>query len=156
SRRIRRWASRNRTLVTAAVVALVAGVIGLGTVAGVQARANTALRKANNATNEALAETKTAKEATEAALAQSEENARRAEANAQTARRETRRADDNAGMINGALGRLVQRIGADPRLRAAGLTAFREELLREAVGMYDELARRNRGDGTLGLAEAIN
>jgi serine/threonine-protein kinase len=156
SRRLRRWMQRNRTAVAAAVVALVAGVIGLGAVTGVQARANSALRKANNATRGALAETKEAKEATDAALTQSEANARRAEANAQTARRETQRADDNASLINGALGRLVQRVGGDPRLRAAGLTTFREELLRDVVGMYDELARRNPGEGTLGLGQALN
>jgi serine/threonine protein kinase/tetratricopeptide (TPR) repeat protein len=54
SRRVRRWARRNRTVVAAAAVALVAGVIGLGAVVGVQAQANVALRKANNATNKAL------------------------------------------------------------------------------------------------------
>jgi serine/threonine-protein kinase len=156
SRRVRRWMQRNRTAVAAAAVALVAGVIGLGAVIGVQARANSALRKANDETKAALAETKEAKEAADAALTQSEENARRAEANAQTARHETQRADDNASLINGALGRLVQRVGGDPRLRAAGLTTFREELLHDVVGMYDELARRNPGDGTLGLGQALN
>src|SRR5262249_52118783 len=88
---------------------------------GVQARANSALRKANEST-----------------------------------RREAQRADDNALLINGELGRLVQRVGADKRFQAAGLTAFREELLRDAVGMYDELVRRNPGEGTLGLGEALN
>jgi serine/threonine-protein kinase len=156
SRRVRRWMQRNRTAVAAAGVALVAGVIALGAVTGVQARANSALRKANDETRAALAETNVAKEATEVALTQSEENARRAEANAQTARHETQRADDNASLINGALGRLVQRVGVDPHLRAAGLTTFREELLRDAVGMYDELARRNPGEGTLGLGQALN
>src|SRR5262249_29508066 len=99
---------------------------------------------------------KEAKKATDAALAQSEANARRAESNAQTARREAQRADDNAGLINGALGGLVQRIGADPRLQAAGLTAFREELLHDVVGMYDELSRLNPREGTLGLGQALN
>jgi serine/threonine-protein kinase len=155
SRRMRRWMQRNRTTVAAAVVALVVGVIGLAAVTGVQARANSALRNANDATKAALAETKAAKEDTDAALTRAEASARRAQANAETARRETRRADDNAGLINGALGRLVQRVGTDPGLRAAGLTAFREELLRDAVGMYDELARRNPGEGTLGLGEAL-
>src|SRR5205814_9694509 len=37
SQRARRWARRNRTAVAAAVVALVAGVVGLGAVTGVQA-----------------------------------------------------------------------------------------------------------------------
>jgi tetratricopeptide (TPR) repeat protein len=156
SRRTRRWMQRNRTAVAAALVALGAGVVGLGAVAGVQARANNALLKANAATNAAFAETKQAKKATEAALAQSEENGRRAESNAQTARHEAQRADDNAGLINGALGGLVQRVGADPRLQTAGLTAFREELLRDVVGMYDELSRRNPREGTLGLGQALN
>ena len=47
ARRVRRWARRNRTTMTAAAVALVAGLVGLGTVTAVQARANTALRTAN-------------------------------------------------------------------------------------------------------------
>ena len=111
SRRVRRWTQRNRTAVAAVVVALVAGVVGLGAVIGVQARANGLLQEANDATKAALAESK----------------------------KNAVRADDNAGMINGALGRLVQRVGVDPRLRAAGLTAFRNELLRDVVGMYDAL-----------------
>ena len=78
SRRARRWARRNRTAVAAALVALVAGVVGLGAVAGVQAWANNALRKANDATQQALAEAKEAKQATDAALAQSEESRRQA------------------------------------------------------------------------------
>jgi serine/threonine protein kinase len=80
SRRARRWAKRRRTPVTAAVVALVAGVIGLGSVAGVQARANSQLRGANAATNQALAETREAQAQTRAAPAQSEESRRQAEA----------------------------------------------------------------------------
>jgi serine/threonine-protein kinase len=43
----RRWAKRNRTAVTGAVVALVAGVIGLSTVLAVQTRANAELAAAN-------------------------------------------------------------------------------------------------------------
>ncbi len=46
-RRARRWAKRNRTAVTAALVALVAGAVGLVAIAGVQAQANSALRAAN-------------------------------------------------------------------------------------------------------------
>jgi tetratricopeptide (TPR) repeat protein/tRNA A-37 threonylcarbamoyl transferase component Bud32 len=77
TRRARRWARRNRTAVAAAVVA---GVVGLGAVAGVQAWANNALRKANDATQQALGEANEAKQATDAALAQSEESRRQAEA----------------------------------------------------------------------------
>jgi eukaryotic-like serine/threonine-protein kinase len=79
-RRVRRWARRNRTAVAAALVALAVGVIGLGAVAGVQARANHALRKANDATKQALGQAKEAQRATDAALAQSEESRRQAEA----------------------------------------------------------------------------
>jgi eukaryotic-like serine/threonine-protein kinase len=140
-RRARRWMQRNRTAVAMAGVALLAGVIGLGAVTGVQARANGDLRRA--------------KSATEAALAQSEDNARRAESNAETARREAQRADDNAGLINDRLGRLVERVQKDRRLQLAGLTAFREGLLRDVIGMYEELASRN-GEGTLGLGQALN
>jgi len=46
-RRARRWARRNRTAVTAASVALLAVVVGLGAVTAVQARANSDLRAAN-------------------------------------------------------------------------------------------------------------
>jgi tetratricopeptide (TPR) repeat protein len=84
------------------------------------------------------------------------QNASRANVQAELALREARRADDNAAMINHALGGLVERIGRDPRLKAAGLTSFRKELLGETVGMYGELARRNAGTGTLGLGEAMN
>jgi serine/threonine protein kinase/tetratricopeptide (TPR) repeat protein len=52
----RRWAKRHRTAVVAAVVALVAGVVGLGAVAGVQTLANVRLKRANDETNMALAQ----------------------------------------------------------------------------------------------------
>jgi serine/threonine protein kinase/tetratricopeptide (TPR) repeat protein len=80
ARRARRWARRNRTAVAAAVAALVAGVVGLGAVAGVQARANSQLRRANDATARALGETRKAQAATQAALEQSEESRQQAEA----------------------------------------------------------------------------
>ncbi len=83
-------------------------------------------------------------------------NARDARSQAEIARREALRADDNAGLINRTLGRLVERPGRDRRIQAAGLTAFRKDLLEEAVAMYDDLGRRNSGQGTLGLGEALN
>jgi serine/threonine-protein kinase len=79
SRRARRWVERNRTTVAATVVALVAGVVGLGAIAGVQARANTALKKANDATARALGETRNAQAETRAALAKSEDSRQQAE-----------------------------------------------------------------------------
>jgi tetratricopeptide (TPR) repeat protein len=80
SRRARRWARRNRTTVAAAAVALVAGVVGLGTVAAVQAKANGQLQLANRATRQALDETRQAQAETQAALEQSEESRKQAEA----------------------------------------------------------------------------
>jgi tetratricopeptide (TPR) repeat protein/tRNA A-37 threonylcarbamoyl transferase component Bud32 len=79
ARRARRWARQNRTAVTGAAAALLAGLIGLGAVAAVQAqyngalsKANTKLTEANAATSRALAETREEKTKTEEALAQSE------------------------------------------------------------------------------------
>jgi serine/threonine protein kinase len=66
SRRARRWLRRNRVGVAAAVVALVASVVGLGAVAGVQSRANSALRKANDATKQALAHSEESRKQAEA------------------------------------------------------------------------------------------
>jgi eukaryotic-like serine/threonine-protein kinase len=80
SRRARRWARRNQTPVAATAVALVAGVIGLGAVAGVQARANGALQKANTITTAALNDTRRAQAQTKDALAQSELLRQQAEA----------------------------------------------------------------------------
>ena len=59
SRRVRRWAKRRRTAVTGAVAALLVGVIGLGAVLGVQARASSGLAAKNRQleqTNAELAE----------------------------------------------------------------------------------------------------
>jgi serine/threonine protein kinase/tetratricopeptide (TPR) repeat protein len=80
SRRARRWRKRHRTAVAAALVALVAGVIGLGSVAGVQARANIQLRNAKTAIEQALAATRQAQAETQAALRQSEDSRQQAEA----------------------------------------------------------------------------
>ena len=80
SRRARRWIGRHRTSVTAAAVALVVGVVALGSVTGVQARANAALKVANKATSDALAQTREAQIETENALTQSEEARQEAQA----------------------------------------------------------------------------
>jgi serine/threonine protein kinase/tetratricopeptide (TPR) repeat protein len=72
ARRARRWGHRHRTAISAAAVALVAGLIGLGAVAIVQARSNAALIEANEATKQALDETRSEKAKTEEALAQSD------------------------------------------------------------------------------------
>jgi serine/threonine-protein kinase len=50
SRRVRRWARRNRTLVTAAAAAVLVALLGTATVLAVQTRANADLRAANQQT----------------------------------------------------------------------------------------------------------
>ena len=61
--RARRWAKRNRTAVTAAVVALVVGVFGLSALAVQQMRSNAALKRANDDTLKALAQARDARDA---------------------------------------------------------------------------------------------
>jgi tetratricopeptide (TPR) repeat protein/tRNA A-37 threonylcarbamoyl transferase component Bud32 len=78
--RARRWARHNRTAVTAAVVALVASVIGLGAMAGIQARANDRLKQAGDATLRALEETRKAQAKTQTALEETKASEQRAAA----------------------------------------------------------------------------
>jgi tetratricopeptide (TPR) repeat protein/tRNA A-37 threonylcarbamoyl transferase component Bud32 len=80
SRRALRWSRRNRAAVAGAAMALVAGMVGLAAVAGVEARANSQLRLANQATKRALDDTRKAQAETQAALGQSEESRTQAEA----------------------------------------------------------------------------
>jgi serine/threonine protein kinase len=86
-RRAQRWARRNRTAVTGAAVAVLAGVVGLLALAAVQSEANRRLQDERDNTARALiAETKATRETETAlaqkgeALAQSEESRKRAEA----------------------------------------------------------------------------
>ncbi len=58
SRRVRRWANRNRTVVASVAVALIAGVVGLSAVLAVQTRANAEVTRAlagERGANQALA-----------------------------------------------------------------------------------------------------
>jgi tetratricopeptide (TPR) repeat protein/tRNA A-37 threonylcarbamoyl transferase component Bud32 len=64
--RVRRWMRRHRTMVATVMVGLVACVIGLGAVVGVQARANVQLRRANNQTKRALAQSEESRQQAEA------------------------------------------------------------------------------------------
>jgi tetratricopeptide (TPR) repeat protein len=70
--RVRRWGRRHRTAVSVAAVAVLAGVVGLAAVTAVQVRSNAALRGANEATRQALDETRREKARAEESLAQSE------------------------------------------------------------------------------------
>jgi tetratricopeptide (TPR) repeat protein len=78
--RARRWARRHRTAVASVVVALVAGIIGLAAMAGIQARANGLLSQAYATTNQALGDATKAQAETKSALWQSEESRKQAEA----------------------------------------------------------------------------
>ncbi len=144
--RFRKFALRNRAalaVAAAAVVALVAGVVGLGTMAGVQARANDALRKANAATEKALIETKEAKQATEVALAQSEELRRQAEAVSQFLVEAFRSPDPSqdgrrvkvADVLDRATGRLDQEFAGSQATKGALLQAL--GLTFRGLGLYD-------------------
>jgi tetratricopeptide (TPR) repeat protein/tRNA A-37 threonylcarbamoyl transferase component Bud32 len=64
--RARRWAKRHRTAVAATMVALMVGVVGLAAVAGVQAQANVRLKRANDKTNAALADSEDSRKQAEA------------------------------------------------------------------------------------------
>ena len=66
--RVRRWARHNRTKVTAAAAALLAGAIGLAAVAVVQANANGVLRKEKKATQDALELSEESRKRAEAVL----------------------------------------------------------------------------------------
>jgi serine/threonine-protein kinase len=65
--RARRWARRHRTAVAAAVVvALLASVVGLGAVATFQAQANVRLKRSNDQTRQALAQSEESRQQAEA------------------------------------------------------------------------------------------
>jgi tetratricopeptide (TPR) repeat protein/tRNA A-37 threonylcarbamoyl transferase component Bud32 len=143
SRRARRWIGRNRTAVTAAAVALLCGVVGLATVAGVQARANVALTQANRTTSRALAETRKAQAETQQALAQSEQSREQAEAvsaflveafrspdPAQTGR-DVKMAD----VLDKASARLEQEFGGSPLTKGVLLDALGRTY--RGLGLFD-------------------
>jgi serine/threonine protein kinase/tetratricopeptide (TPR) repeat protein len=144
--RFRKFARRNRAaLATASVVAasLIAGVVGLATVAGVQVRANVALRKASAATEKALIETKEAKQATEVALGQSEELRRQAEAVSQFLVEAFRSPDPSqdgrqvkvADVLDRASARLDQEFAGSQATKGALLQAL--GLTFRGLGLYD-------------------
>jgi serine/threonine protein kinase/tetratricopeptide (TPR) repeat protein len=146
ARRARRWGRRNRTPVAVAVVALLAGVIGLGAVAGVQAQANSQLRAAGAVTSRALADTKQAQALTQAALAQSEESRQQAEAVA-TFLVETFRSPDPsqdgqqvkvAEILDRASNRLADEFAGSRATRGALLDALGRTY--QCLGIFDKAA----------------
>ena len=99
--RARRWTRRNRSRVTGVAGAVLAGMIGLATVAVLEVRANSRLTRMNGALSQALVQTRQAQAETADALRRSEEDRRRAEAAEKTARAEA----DKATAINDFLAR---------------------------------------------------
>jgi serine/threonine protein kinase len=85
SGRTRRWTRRHRTAVAAAAVALLAGVVGLAALAGVQSRANRRLQNEKDQTARALTAESKAKRETQAALAESQASRKLAMAQARIA-----------------------------------------------------------------------
>ena len=143
-RRARRWARRNRTPVAAAAMALLAGVIGLGAVTAVQARANGRLRRAYAVTGEALAETRSAQAATQAALDQSEESRSQAEAVSNFLVDAFRRADPReagrdikvADLLDRAADRLGKEFAGSQATKGALLHTLGTTYL--GLGLYDK------------------
>ena len=80
TRRARRWAKRHQTAVTAATVALVAGVVGSRRWRPCNRSRTPRSRRPTPRSGNALAETQAAQKATVAALAQSDESRKQAEA----------------------------------------------------------------------------
>jgi serine/threonine protein kinase len=147
ARQARRWAWRNRTAVTAAAVALTASVVGLGTVAAVQARANSMLRLANQATGLALDETRKAQTQTQEALKQSEESRMQAEAVSAFLVRAFRSPDPArdgrqvkvADVLDGASERLDREFTGSPATQGALLDALGQTY--RALGIFDTAVR---------------
>jgi serine/threonine protein kinase/tetratricopeptide (TPR) repeat protein len=144
SRRTRRWARRHRTTVAAVAVGLVAGVVGLSTVAGVQARSNLRLRDANAATGRALDEVRAANKETEGALARSEESRQQAEAVSKFLVDAFRSPDPSQNgrqikvvdLLDRAAGNLDVQFAGDPKIKAELLRAMGQTY--HGLGLYPE------------------
>jgi tetratricopeptide (TPR) repeat protein len=162
ARRVRRWARRHRVPVAAAIVALVAGVLGLALVTGVQARANSALQRANDTTIRALRDTRAAQAQTQTALAQSEELRRQAEAVSTFLVDAFRSPDPRQGgrdvkvvdLLDKARARLEQGFAGSHATRGALLDALGQTY--KGLGLYDTAVRvhaqaRAVREGALGL-----
>jgi len=144
ARRARRWMRRHRTTVAVAAVALIAAVVGLGTVAAVQIRASAALRSANDATNRALAETRKAQATTQTALAVSEESRKQAEVVNSFLIEVFRSPDPTQSGRDIKVADLLDRAGAKIETDYAGTQATKGAVLNalgltyRSLGLYDQ------------------
>jgi tetratricopeptide (TPR) repeat protein len=132
--RVQRWMRRHRTTAAAVVMA---GVIGLGTVAAVQARANVRLNRSNEATKRALTQSEESRQ-------QSEELRRQAEAVSSFLVAAFRSPDPSkegrqvkvADVLDGASARLDRGFDGSQATKGALLDALGNTYL--GLGLYDQ------------------
>jgi serine/threonine-protein kinase len=132
-RRARRWARRHRTTVAAALVALLTGLVSLGGVAAVQARANNALRRANETTRRALTQVLDEQARTRAALDQVRTEQARTQTALARATKEEQKARQSAAESAAVLTFFQEQVlwAARPRGQEGGLGI--EATIRQAV-----------------------
>jgi tetratricopeptide (TPR) repeat protein len=121
TRTLTRWLTRHRTAVTAAAVALLAGLVGLGAVAAVQTRARHALDRTNG----------------ELTLANAALEVQR------------RRAEANEAEAIDAVKRFRDAVAGNAELKNnAALEGLRKALLKEPLDFFRGLRRRLQADGS--------
>jgi tetratricopeptide (TPR) repeat protein len=144
--RLWRWGRRHRTGVAAAVVALAAGVIGLGAVTVIQARVSLRLKQARDNTAAALSATRKAQAETQRALATSVQSREQAEAVSQFLVETFRSPDPSedgrqvkvADVLDRASARLDKGFGGSQATRGALLQAL--GLTYQGLGLFDTAA----------------
>jgi tetratricopeptide (TPR) repeat protein/tRNA A-37 threonylcarbamoyl transferase component Bud32 len=153
--RARRWARRNRTTVAAVLVALVAGIVGLAAVAGIQARANGELRMARDDTARAWDETRKEQAKTQVALAQSEESREQAEAISQFLVEALSSPDPSKDGREVKVADLLDRAGMRLEKEFAGSSATKGRLLATLGMTYRGLGLFHRAVSSLTEARAV-
>jgi eukaryotic-like serine/threonine-protein kinase len=134
SRRARRWARRNRTAVTSAAVAVIAGIIGLSAVLAVESRANAALKTANS--DLAIANAKVSKANLDLHAANAREHQR-------------------FDLAMKAIKVFHGEVSADLLLKEKQFEQLRNKLLRGAADFYGELERLLQGQSDLASHAAL-
>ena len=138
ARRARRWATRNRTAVTSAAVALVVAVFGLASVLAVQSRANVALNEKNGELTRAKEKVDTQN------TLLVEANERESKANA-----ELKAANDQVQsrfvLAQEAIRSFSQAVSQDEMLKEDNLRPLRDKLLRSAADFYGKLGKLLEG-----------
>jgi serine/threonine protein kinase len=139
ARRARRWARRNRSLVTAASAAVLMAVVGLSAVLAVQARANTALDAKNRALDRANTDLRLANEReTKANTDLRESNRQKDEANSALAGANVR-VQARFELARDAIRTFKSGVEQDETLKEDRLKPLRDKLLGSARQFYDRL-----------------